>query len=175
MLKKTRIYAVIGIFILSFLCHFLFEWFPNILFSVFFPVNESIWEHMKIIFSATLLYSILDKIILDKFNIKYNNFYLQLFISSFCGIILYLIIYLPLYNIFKENMFISISLLLIVYSIMQYISYTLMMKKETKIPSYLFIILIIIVYIIFTYLTYNPIKNYIFYDTKKEIYGIEKK
>ena len=174
MLKKTRIFAVIGIFAISFLCHFLFDWFPNILSSIFFPVNESIWEHMKIIFTSTLLYSIVDKIILDKKNIEYNNFYLQAFVSAFFGIVLYLLIYLPLYSIFGENMFISIALLLIVYSIKQYISYKLMKKEDYNIPSYIFIILIIIVYSIFTYLTYNPIENYIFYDHKKEVYGIKK-
>ena len=174
MLKKSRIYAVIGIFILSFLCHFIFEWFPNVLFSVFFPVNESIWEHMKILTTATLLYSFIDKIILKKLNVKYNNYNLQLFISSVLSIPLYLIIYLPIYSLIKENIFVSISLLLIIYIIMQYISYIIMQKKQIKFPNYIFNIIIIIVYIFFVYLNYNNPQNYIFYDTEKEIYGIER-
>ncbi len=174
MLKKTRIYAVIGIFLLSFICHFVFDLFPNVLFSIFFPVNESIWEHMKILFTATLLYSFIDKIILKKLNVNYNNYYLQLFISAFISIPIYLIIYLPIYNSIGENMFVSIFLLLIVYIIMQYISYKIMQKKETKIPNYIFSILIILTYIIFIYLTYNPPQNYIFYDSENEIYGIER-
>lgn len=174
MLKKTRIYAIIGIFLLSFICHFVFDLFPNVLFSIFFPVNESIWEHMKILFTATLLYSFIDKIILKKLNVNYNNYYLQLFISAFISIPIYLIIYLPIYNFIGENMFVSIFLLLIVYIIMQYISYKIMQKKETKIPNYIFNILIILTYIIFTYLTYNPPQNYIFYDSENEIYGIER-
>ena len=174
MLKKTRIYAVIGIFLLSFICHFVFDLFPNVLFSIFFPVNESIWEHMKILFTATLLYSFIDKIILKKLNVNYNNYYLQLFISAFISIPIYLIIYLPIYNFIGENMFVSIFLLLIVYIIMQYISYKIMQKKETKIPNYIFSILIILTYIIFIYLTYNPPQNYIFYDSENEIYGIER-
>lgn len=174
MLKKTRIYAIIGIFLLSFICHFVFDLFPNVLFSIFFPVNESIWEHMKILFTATLLYSFIDKIILKKLNVNYNNYCLQLFISAFISIPIYLIIYLPIYNFIGENMFVSIFLLLIVYIIMQYISYKIMQKKETKIPNYIFNILIILTYIIFTYLTYNPPQNYIFYDSENEIYGIER-
>lgn len=174
MLKKTRIYAIIGIFLLSFICHFVFDLFPNVLFSIFFPVNESIWEHMKILFTATLLYSFIDKIILKKLNVNYNNYYLQLFISAFISIPIYLIIYLPIYNSIGENMFVSIFLLLIVYIIMQYISYKIMQKKETKIPNYIFSILIILTYIIFIYLTYNPPQNYIFYDSENEIYGIER-
>ena len=164
MLKKSRIYAVIGIFILSFLCHFIFEWFPNVLFSVFFPVNESIWEHMKILTTATLLYSFIDKIILKKLNVKYNNYNLQLFISSVLSIPLYLIIYLPIYSLIKENIFVSISLLLIIYIIMQYISYIIMQKKQIKFPNYIFNIIIIIVYIFFFFFYYNTLQNYIFYD-----------
>ena len=174
MLKKTRIYAIIGIFLLSFICHFVFDLFPNVLFSIFFPVNESMLEHMKILFTATLLYSFIDKIILKKLNVNYNNYCLQLFISAFISIPIYLIIYLPIYNFIGENMFVSIFLLLIVYIIMQYISYKIMQKKETKIPNYIFSILIILTYIIFIYLTYNPPQNYIFYDSENEIYGIER-
>ena len=70
-LKKIKILAVIGIFILSFLSHFAYEIFPNIIFSFIFPVNESIWEHMKILFTSTLLYGIIDYLLLKKYNIKY--------------------------------------------------------------------------------------------------------
>ena len=129
---------------------------------------------MKILFTATLLYSFIDKIILKKLNVNYNNYCLQLFISAFISIPIYLIIYLPIYNFIGENMFVSIFLLLIVYIIMQYISYKIMQKKETKIPNYIFSILIILTYIIFIYLTYNPPQNYIFYDSENEIYGIER-
>ena len=172
--KKIKIIGVFIIFALCFPLHFLYDWFPNIISSIFLPVNESIWEHMKILFTATLLYSFIDKIILKKLNVNYNNYCLQLFISAFISIPIYLIIYLPIYNFIGENMFVSIFLLLIVYIIMQYISYKIMQKKETKIPNYIFSILIILTYIIFIYLTYNPPQNYIFYDSENEIYGIER-
>lgn len=174
MLKKTRIYAVFGIFIISFIVHFVFELYPNILISIFFPVNESIWEHMKIVFTSILIYSIIDKIILDKYEIKYNNFYLQSFITAIFSIPIYLIIYLPIYHIFGENLIISIIILLIVYIITQIIAYNLLKQNKYNIPTYIITILIIIVYSIFAYLTYNPPKNYIFYDTHNETYGIKK-
>ena len=174
MLKKTRIYAVIGIFIISFICHFAFDIIPNILFSIFFPINESIWEHMKILFTATLLYSIIDKIIIKKYNVQCNNYNLQLFVSAFFSIPIYLILYLPIYNIINENIYVSIGLMLLVYIIMQYISYKIMQKKEINIPNCLFTILIILTYIVFTYLTYNPPENYLFYDITTESYGIER-
>ena len=72
-LKKSRIISTIGIFLLCFLFHFIYDWISSYITAKFFPVNESIWEHMKLLFSAVVMYGIIDYIILQKFNIKYNN------------------------------------------------------------------------------------------------------
>lgn len=172
-LKKIKIIAVLGIFIISFISHYAYNKFPNLIFSFIFPVNESIWEHMKILFTSTLLYGIIDYILLKKNNIKYNNFPYQLYFTALSSIPLYLILYLPLYKLLGENIIISILLLFIVYIIEQYISYCLLKEKEIKILNIIAIPIIITIYIFFIYLTYNPPHNYIFYDTKNEKYGIE--
>ncbi len=171
-LKKIKIIAVLGIFALSFLAHFAYELLPNIIFSFIFPVNESIWEHMKIIFTSILIYGIIDYLLLNKYNIKYNNFPFQLYFTAINAIPIYLVIYIPLYKLLGENMFISISLLLIVYIISQWISYHILKEKNIKILNTLAIPIILITYLGFIYLTYNPIHNYIFYDTSTEKYGI---
>lgn len=171
-LKKIKIIAVLGITLLSFLSHFAYEIFPNIIFSFIFPVNESIWEHMKILFTATLIYGVFDYILLKKFNIKYNNFAFQLYLTSIISIPLYLVIYIPLYNLFGESLFISITLMIIVYIICQIISYYILKANKTKILNSLAIPIIILAYFVFIYLTYYPPKYYIFYDTLTENYGI---
>lgn len=173
-LKKIKIIAVFGIFILSFISHFAYELFPNIIFSFIFPVNESIWEHMKIIFTSTLLYGIIDYILLNKYNIKYNNFPFQLYFTAISAIPIYLAIYIPLYKLLGENMFISIALLFLVYIISQCISYNILKEKNIKILNIIAIPVILLSYLSFIYLTYNPIHNYIFYDIKEEKYGIDK-
>lgn len=170
-LKKIKIIATFGIFALSFLSHFAYDLFPNILFTFFFPVNESIWEHMKIIFTSTLLYGIIDYYLLNKNKINYNNFSFQLYFTAFSAIPIYLLIYLPLYHLVGENLFISIALLLIVYTIEQYISYQILKEKDFKILNPLAVPIVIITYLGFIYLTYNPPHTYIFYDTVKEKYG----
>ena len=81
-LKKIKVIATICIFIISFLSHFAYNLFPNIIFSFFFPVNESIWEHMKILFTSTLIYGIVDYYLLKKNNIKFNNFSFQLYFTA---------------------------------------------------------------------------------------------
>ena len=173
-LKKTRIIATINTFIISFIAHFAYQTLPNPIFSIIFPVNESVWEHMKILYTSILLYGIIDYIILKKNNIKINNFTMNLFITSISSIISYLLIFLPIYFKIGENMFLAISIMLISYIIAYTTSYYIL-KTEEKNNNTIWITLIIIGYIIFGYLTYNPIKNQIFFDTKKEIYGIEKR
>ena len=171
-LKKIKILAIIGIFIISFLSHFAYEIFPNIIFSFIFPVNESIWEHMKILFTSTLLYGIIDYLLLKKYNIKYNNFNFQLYFTALIGIPIYLVIYLPLYNLLGESPFISISLLLIVYIITQIVSHNILKEKELKILNLITIPVILLSYLGFIYLTYNPPHTYIFYDITEDKYSI---
>lgn len=173
-LKKIKLIAIIGIFLISFLSHFTYEFISSSFTAIFFPVNESIFEHMKIIFTSTLLYGIIDYYLLKRNNIKFNNFPFQLFFTSFISIPIYLIIYIPLYLIIGENMIINITLLLIIYIISQIISYYLLKHNPIKYLNTIAIPLIILTYIFFIILTYNPPHNFLFYDTKTNSYGIKK-
>lgn len=172
-LKKIKIIGTLTIFVLAFIYHFLYEWFPNPIFSILFPVNESIWEHMKLLYTGILSWGLIEIILLKKNKINYNNYPYQLFLTSFTSIIVYLILYLPIYNIIGEKLIISISLLFIVILLEQILSYYLLkQKKETDILDKISIILIILFYMILLNLTYDPPKNYIFYDTVENKYGI---
>ena len=162
------------IFLISFPSHFLYQFIPNKITSILFPVNESIFEHMKIIFTSTIIYGIIDYIILKLNNIKFNNFLFQLFYTSFIAIIIFLIIYLPIRFIIGEYLIITLIILFITYLISQIISYYLLTSKSTPLLNIIAIPLIIIIYSIFTYFTYKPLNNYFFYDTITNSYGIKK-
>lgn len=55
---KKNITAFLVIGILGTLFHFVYEWTnENFIAGLFFPVSESIWEHLKLIFYPTLIYS----------------------------------------------------------------------------------------------------------------------
>lgn len=171
-LKTIKIIGIFGTFILCFPFHFLYEWLPNSLFSIFLPVNESIWEHMKLIYTSFVVYGIIDYILLNKNKIKFNNFLLQLFVIPVIAIILYLIIFIPIYNSVGENMIINIGLLFVIIALEHLLSYYLLKYQNIKYQKMIGIIGIILVYIIFGYLTYRPIQNYIFYDNVENKYGI---
>ena len=170
-LKKLKIINVVIFFALSFLWHFVYDLIPNFITAIFFPVNESIWEHMKIIFGVIIFGSLISLILMEKFKIKYNNFYVEIIIKAILGVIFYLAIFIPLYNIFGENMFISITLMLITYIVMEFIGYKILLLDELNIKI-LPIILIILSYILFALLTFYPPHYSIFFDETKLIYGI---
>lgn len=171
-LKVEKIISCTSIFIICFIFHFVYQLLPNTLFSIFFPVNESIWEHCKLIFTSCIFNGIIEYILLNKFNIKFNNFFMSLSISSISIVPIFLIMYLPLFYKIGPKMYLNIIIMLVSIIISQIVSYFILNMKKVNISKYIFIILIIISYIIFGYLTYNPIKNELFFDTKDEKYGI---
>lgn len=170
-LKKLKIINIISLFALSFLWHFIYKWFPNTITSIFFPVNESIWEHMKIIFNSFVIISLLSIYICKKKNIIISNKYFEIFVKSLLGIIFYLIIFIPVYKLIGESMIFSIGLMLLTYILMETLGYKILNYKELNlgIPS---IIAIIIMYIVFGILTYKPMHNFVFYDESYQEYGI---
>lgn len=60
--KRLRIYIIIGFFfvsILGTLSHFFYTWLgKNPMIALFSPINESTWEHMKLLFFPMLIYTI---------------------------------------------------------------------------------------------------------------------
>ncbi len=172
-LKKFKIISVFGTFLLAFLTHFLYDWFPNSLFSIFFPVNESIWEHMKMLFTTILLYELIEFIIFKVKNIQTNNFLFAALVSAFISIPIYLIMFLPIYYKMGENMVVTITIMLIDIIIVQVINYKILMTKELNL-NIISIIGIIVIYIIMGVLTYYPPESDLFFDPKEEKYGINK-
>ena len=61
MKTKNILTAFIIIGILGSLSHFVYEWSGNNRFvGYFFAVNESTWEHLKLLFFPTVVYSVIE-------------------------------------------------------------------------------------------------------------------
>lgn len=173
-MKKIKIVGVIISFILAIIFHFIYGWVPNSVISVIAPVNESIWEHMKLIVTPSIIFSIFEYFIYKKKDIEFNNFILSYAISSILGIIVYLLLYIPLNDIFGHKAYIAISLLFLILIFVQIVSYYIMNKSNIKQSSDVGILLILIIYFAFGYLTYHPPKINLFYDYMNKGYGIIK-
>lgn len=59
-MKQNKLIAIFysilvaTIFALGSLAHNIYDWMPNAFNALIFPINESIWEHLKILFYPTL-------------------------------------------------------------------------------------------------------------------------
>ncbi len=169
--KILKIIGVIIAFILCFPLHFLYDKFPCFLTSIFAPVNESIWEHMKLLFGSIIVSGIIQKLIIIYRKEKINNICFSNFIGALLSIPIFLILFLPIYFIIGKNFIITISIMLLTIILAEIISYKIMNQKDFKMENKT-IIFVIIIYSIFTLLTYFPLKNVLFIDPTNSTYGI---
>lgn len=168
-MKKKIIINTILIFIICTGVHFLYNLFPNFITSIIAPVNESIFEHLKLVFTSTFLYTLI-----SNFYYKNKNIFVFAYIRGMLTIIILLILYLPARAIFGEVMPLTLLILFISILLAEIIMSKINDNKLNNL-NIICLILIIINYIVFAYFTYNPIKNFLFYDKKEKIYGIKEK
>lgn len=171
-LKKWKVISVVGIFLLSALLHFIYDWFPCFFTSLFFPVNESIWEHNKIIIGAFFLWSIIEKIYYK----KEKNVIFAECISSLVCMILVMLIFTPVYlYILKtnDNMIVTFAIFILAIIISQIVSYKLLQKEYNSKLEELGIILFVIFFLINIIFTYYPPKVALFYDYTNKLYGLK--
>ena len=176
-LNKKLIINIIGtifIFLIGFIIHNLYEWFPYGLTSIFAPVNESIFEHIKMIFTSYMIWIIVKHFILKKNNLKENSFVFKELLTTIFSIIIFLIIFLPIYNKFGENLSLTLLIYFISIALSFIFNYLINIKKESRTLNIIGVISIIIIYIITTYLTYNPIICNFFLDPTNNSYGLNK-
>ena len=171
--KKWKIISPIILFILCSITHFGYNLFPNFITSIIFPVNESIFEHMKMIYTSVLLFSLIEYLINKKRNWHINNLGINPFISGITNIASFLMLYLPSRLILNENMIFTFIILFISNIITAFVSYKILSIKQFM-DNKIGLVLTFLLYIPFAYFTYNPPHNSIFYDPKEELYGIPK-
>jgi len=171
-IKKLKIIMLFVTFFLAFPFLFVYDKLPNFIFSIFFPVNESIWEHMKLLYTTIIFSGIIEYIIIKRKHIEVNNFLLSIFISALLSIPIYLLMFLPIYYRIGENFIVAITIMFITIAISEIISYYILKTDNIRYSNIISLLFIILSYIIFGYLTYNPIEIPLFFDPMEEKYGI---
>ncbi len=167
-------YELVGmVFVISIgtLLHFTFEWsgFQPIA-GVFSAVNESVWEHLKIAFWPTLLYSIFEYRYLNK---KTNNFFFAKAIGIYAIMLIIPTIFYA-YTIFIEhNLTIDIISFMLAIIIGQFISYKILtFKKLSKNLKLISLVALVILAIAFVVFTFYPLEIPLFQDPNTGEYGI---
>ena len=170
MYKKIKIIGAILWFILTFVSHFMYDWFPNNIVASFFPINESVWEHMKLFVTPAVITFIFEMIYMKLKRICIQNNYLSLLIEIMSSTGTFLTIFLPYYYRFPHNLFITLIMMLISIGIAKYLGFIIVSEKNELILNIIAIPIILIIVIMNIILTFNPLNNGLFIDsTKKHI------
>jgi hypothetical protein len=173
--KKLFLWEVIGIFFISIsgaIFHFVFGWLgywgPI---GGFFPVNESVWEHLKLPFWPLLIFGLIEYNFIKK---ESENFLIGKAVATLISIATILVVFYSYTTIFGvELLIIDILSFIAGVVIGQLVSYKILIKsKLPKIFSYISWVFIIALGLIFFLFTYFPPQIPLFQDSETGLYGI---
>ncbi|MFA9378811.1 MAG: DUF6512 family protein [Lachnotalea sp.] len=171
-LKASKIIGIIFIIFLGTLMHFVYEWSNyNTIVALVAPINESIWEHLKLLFFPTLLYSIIEY---NRVGKNYSNYITSIAFGLIIGLLSIIVIYYTYTGIIGYNIFIMDILIFIVSVILtQYISYYVLTNNLfTQVSSTTSILLLIVILLMFILFTFKPPMIELFRDPVNSTYGI---
>lgn len=172
---RFQIFSVIFTWILGTILHFLYEWSgDNKIIASFSAVNESTWEHLKLVFFPMLITTIVGFLVIGKDNKKF-------WCAKTIGIILamsFIIVFFYTYTgIIGTNFAIlDIGSFFVAVILGEYVAYKIMTNDEYKLKcnkriAVIGLICILLCFIIFTYL---PPHIGLFKDSISNGYGIQK-
>ena len=163
-MKYIKRYTMIGIFFvltMGTLSHFLYDWSKNNhIVGLFTPVNESIWEHIKLLFFPMLVYSL---IIILKFKETYPCIISSLCFGILAGTLLIPVFFYGYTAISGKDIFIlDIGIFILSIVIAFRLSYKLTSSRRLEPYTCLLCCLVLILFICFILFTYRPPKTRIF-------------
>lgn len=175
LIKKLQIISIIFSVILGTLLHFTFELFSNNLFiASFSAVNESVWEHLKLVFFPMFIFAIIEYFLLKNYNNK-NNYIFSKTVAIVFACLFITIFFFTYTGIIGTNYFI-IDIFSFLFAIIfgEFICYKLLIEnnKINNIIKYICIFILLILLFIFIIFTYFPPKINYFKDSVKNDYGI---
>lgn len=165
-MKRLKCYTIIGIIfviITGTLFHFLYDWSnKNFIVSLFTPVNESVWEHMKLLFFPMLLYSFVMIFHLKK---DYPCIASSLCFGILTGTLLIPIFFYAYTFILGKNTLIFDILIFMLSSIIAFfVAYKFTLSCKLKPYTFWLYILVVILFICFVVFTLYPPHFKIFED-----------
>lgn len=171
-IRNYQIFSAIFVCILGTLLHFTYELSGgNSIIASFSAVNESVWEHLKLLFFPMLLTTIIGYFCIRK---NVPNFLCSKMIGIITAMLFTVIFFYTYSGILGKNIaLIDISSFFVATILGEYVAYRLMISTF-KCNNKIAIIILIIIGICFVTFTYSTPKIEIFKDPITEQYGIIK-
>lgn len=175
MLNKLRHWEISGfIFVVIFgtMLHFFYKWTGNNLIAGFFsPVNESIWEHLKLLFFPALLFSIVEYFVIGK---NYKNFITSKSFGIMLGVLAIIATICTYQGIIGKD-FLLADILVFVFGVgVTYVYSWMKLNKAqgSKKAQSIGLILIMLLGMSFIWFTMYPPHIALFFDPIAKKYGI---
>lgn len=159
MKKSLSFWQILGFVftgIAGVILHFLLNWTNrNIVVASFSAVNESAWEHMKILFFPMFVFALIENRYIGK---EYKNFWCAKLIGIVVGVVLIPALYYTINGIFGSTPdFINIAIFYVAAAI-SYILESRLMKNEliscdSKKTAIVILVLIALLFAFFTFMT----------------------
>ena len=157
--------------IIGVLLHFLYDLSGNnVIVALFSAVNESIWEHMKLLFFPMLIFSLVENKYIDS---EYKNFWCVKLIGSVLGIVMIPVSYYTINGVFgKTPDWVNIAIFFVTNVFVYFIETILLTRccMNCKITKKVLIILFGIA-LSFVILTFVPPHIPLFEDPITNTYG----
>ena len=172
-LIKAQLAVILFSLILGTLLHFTYEWSgENLFVGSFSAVNESVWEHLKLVFYPMLIATIVEYFFVKDMA---NNYVEAKTIGIFTAISFIVVAFFTYSGIIGTSI-IVIDILLFIISIIlgEYVAYRLMKREDestvtTEVLSIVILVFLLMCFVIFTYL---PPEVNLFRDVTTGVYGI---
>ncbi len=175
MKKYSTLMGIIVVSVIGTLFHFVFEWTNNnTIVGIFTPINESIWEHLKLLFYPIFLYSIIEYMI--KYDIRKYLLPARI-VSVIIGMLFIVSSYYTIVGVFgtiPDWMNIAIYYLSV---IIVFVLSNIMIKNKihtTAKAAMVCISILLLIIILFTIWTFYPPVLNIFVDPVNSTRGIFK-
>lgn len=162
-MKRLNIISFVVISVIGTLFHFIYDWSGNNKFVGYFSaVNESTWEHLKLLFFPAVFYFVFEYFLLKK---RANNFISASAIGIISGLVSIVAFFYTYKGILGYNVdFINIFIFYLGVAITIAVR-TLIIKKEwftSKTWNIVFLIIILLISFGFIVYTYSPLTLGIF-------------
>ncbi len=170
---QVQIIAIIFSIVCGTLFHFVYQWTgENKIIAAFVPVNESVWEHLKLAFYPMLIAAIAEYFVINK---SVNNYIEAKTIGIFTAIIFIVVTFFTYSGIIGGNLMI-VDIVIFVLSIIlgEYVAYELMTRKNESDARSKTLAIAIILFLMFSFIlyTYNAPQVNLFKDPITGEYGI---
>ncbi|KAB3532744.1 hypothetical protein F8154_11390 [Alkaliphilus pronyensis] len=164
-MSKLIFWELVGVFIifvLGTIFHFAYDWLGNIkALGFIFPVNESVWEHLKMVFGPFIIFSVFEYCFINK---SFNKMIVAKTLAIFSACIAIILLHNG-YRLILGHHVVIIDIVIFLLSIVfgQFLSYKILSGSHPRMftidLSYLCIFLL---FVAFIFLTYNPPNIFLF-------------